>query len=257
MRDILRVNMTDLSTSWEPLPEAWAAVRRSRADRRDRLQRGPGRRRSARSGQRARVRSRHVRRHDRTQRRPSVRGRQEPADRRHQGVELRRPGSRTRSPASASPRSSSPASPPIPSARYVLTIEADRSVKLERVDAWAGLGNYEIADAIKATRPEDDRYATITNGPAGEALAQGRRHRDLRPEGLPEPLRRSRWPRRRHGQQGPQGHRRLRQGREASSSTPTRTRSSPPRSGSPRRSRSTASPAPACRCTAPTCSPTS
>jgi len=60
--------------------------------------------------------------------------------------------------------------PADPSARYMLVIEADGSTKLERVDAWAGLGNYAVADAIKETRPADDRYATITNGPAGEML---------------------------------------------------------------------------------------
>ena len=58
--------------------------------------------------------------------------------------------------------------PADPAARYMLVIEADGSAKLERVDAWAGMGNYDLADAIKATRPADDRYATITNGPAGE-----------------------------------------------------------------------------------------
>jgi len=57
-----------------------------------------------------------------------------------------------------------------PSARYMLVIEADGSAKLERVDAWAGMGNYALADAIKATRPADDRYATITIGPAGEMM---------------------------------------------------------------------------------------
>jgi aldehyde:ferredoxin oxidoreductase len=57
-------------------------------------------------------------------------------------------------------------------ARYLLDIEADGSAKLERVDAWAGLGNYEVADEIKKMRPADDRYATITNGPAGEALSK-------------------------------------------------------------------------------------
>jgi len=55
-----------------------------------------------------------------------------------------------------------------PSARYMLVIEADKSAKLERVDAWAGMGNYALADAIKATRAADDHYATITTGPAGE-----------------------------------------------------------------------------------------
>lgn len=55
-------------------------------------------------------------------------------------------------------------------ARYLLVLEADGSSKLERVDEWAGLGNYATADAIKETRPADDKYATITNGPAGEML---------------------------------------------------------------------------------------
>ncbi len=59
--------------------------------------------------------------------------------------------------------------PADPDARYMLTIEADGSASLSRVDEWAGVQNYALADMIKATRPEDDRYSTITNGPAGEA----------------------------------------------------------------------------------------
>jgi aldehyde:ferredoxin oxidoreductase len=59
--------------------------------------------------------------------------------------------------------------PDDPAARYMLTIEADGSTKLDRVDKWAGVTNYALADAIKAMRPTDDRYSTITNGPAGEA----------------------------------------------------------------------------------------
>lgn len=55
------------------------------------------------------------------------------------------------------------------SALYMLTIEADGSASLSRVDEWAGEGNYAVAKAIKGMRPDDDRYATITNGPAGEA----------------------------------------------------------------------------------------
>ncbi|MCG2808273.1 MAG: aldehyde ferredoxin oxidoreductase, partial [Coriobacteriia bacterium] len=55
------------------------------------------------------------------------------------------------------------------SARYMLTIENDGSASLSRVDEWAGAGNYVVADAIKAMRPDGDRYSTITNGPAGEA----------------------------------------------------------------------------------------
>jgi len=59
--------------------------------------------------------------------------------------------------------------PADPLARFMLTIEADGSTKLSRVDEWTGMGNYEVADAIKAIRPADDHFATITNGPAGEA----------------------------------------------------------------------------------------
>lgn len=59
--------------------------------------------------------------------------------------------------------------PADPAARYMLTIEADGSASLSRVDEWAGAGNYVVADAIKALRPEGDRYSTITIGPAGEA----------------------------------------------------------------------------------------
>jgi aldehyde:ferredoxin oxidoreductase len=55
-------------------------------------------------------------------------------------------------------------------ARYMLTIENDGSAKLDRVDEWAGLGNYDTADKIKAMRPADDRFATMTNGPAGEQM---------------------------------------------------------------------------------------
>lgn len=55
------------------------------------------------------------------------------------------------------------------SARYMLTIEADGSVELSRVDDWKDAGNYEVAEAIKPLRPADDRYSTITIGPAGEA----------------------------------------------------------------------------------------
>jgi aldehyde:ferredoxin oxidoreductase len=51
---------------------------------------------------------------------------------------------------------------------YTLVIEADGSAKLERTDDWAMLGNYALADKIAATRPEGDRFATASIGPAGE-----------------------------------------------------------------------------------------
>jgi aldehyde:ferredoxin oxidoreductase len=59
--------------------------------------------------------------------------------------------------------------PADPNARYMLAIEADGAASFSRIDEWAGAGNYAVADAIKAMRPADDRYSTITNGPAGEA----------------------------------------------------------------------------------------
>jgi len=54
--------------------------------------------------------------------------------------------------------------------RYMLVVEADGVARLERVDAWAGMRNYELSDEIAKTRPDGDRYATMTIGPAGEML---------------------------------------------------------------------------------------
>ena len=62
--------------------------------------------------------------------------------------------------------------PADPDARYCLVIENDASAKLERVDEWAGLLNYDLAEKIAATRPEGDRYSTIQIGPAGEVGAK-------------------------------------------------------------------------------------
>jgi len=70
-------------------------------------------------------------------------------------------------------------------ARYVLVIEADRSARLQRVDDWAGLGNYEVADRIAALRPEGDKYATLSIGPAGEALAKASGIAISDPKGYP------------------------------------------------------------------------
>lgn len=53
---------------------------------------------------------------------------------------------------------------------YALVIEADGSVGFERRDEWKGLGNYALADKIAAARPEGDRFATATVGPAGDAM---------------------------------------------------------------------------------------
>ncbi len=70
-------------------------------------------------------------------------------------------------------------------ARYCLVIENDGSASLQRVDEWAGLGNYELADKIAATRPEGDRYATIQTGPAGEAGAKASGIAFSDPKGYP------------------------------------------------------------------------
>jgi aldehyde:ferredoxin oxidoreductase len=70
-------------------------------------------------------------------------------------------------------------------ARYVLVIEADRSALLQRVDAWAGLGNYEVAEQISAMRPEGDKYAMISIGPAGEAFAKASGIAVSDPKGYP------------------------------------------------------------------------
>jgi aldehyde:ferredoxin oxidoreductase len=70
-------------------------------------------------------------------------------------------------------------------ARYVLVIESDRSARLQRVDDWAGLGNYEVADQISAMRPEGDKYATISIGPAGEAFAKAAGIAVSDPKGYP------------------------------------------------------------------------
>ncbi len=53
-------------------------------------------------------------------------------------------------------------------ARYLIKIASDGSVSLERVDEWAGAGNYAVADGIKQKMGDVKRYATITIGPAGE-----------------------------------------------------------------------------------------
>jgi len=70
-------------------------------------------------------------------------------------------------------------------ARYLLVIENDRSARLERVDEWAGLGNYEVADKIAAMRPDDDRFATISIGVAGEGLAKAAGIAVSDPQGYP------------------------------------------------------------------------
>ncbi len=71
------------------------------------------------------------------------------------------------------------------SARYALVIEADRTARLERVDDWAGLGNYEVYDKLAAMRPDGDRFATISIGPAGEVGARASGIAVSDPKGYP------------------------------------------------------------------------
>ncbi len=75
--------------------------------------------------------------------------------------------------------------PADPSTRYALVVEADRTGKLVRVDDWAGLGNYEVADKLAEMRPEGDKYASITLGPAGEAFAKAAGIAVTDPKGYP------------------------------------------------------------------------
>ena len=70
-------------------------------------------------------------------------------------------------------------------ARYLLVIESDLTVSLQRVDEWAGLGNYEVADRIAEMRPEGDKYATLSIGPAGEAVAKASGIAVSDPKGYP------------------------------------------------------------------------
>jgi aldehyde:ferredoxin oxidoreductase len=68
---------------------------------------------------------------------------------------------------------------------WSLVIEADGSARLESADDWAGLGNYELGDRIKATRPDGDRFATATIGPAGEKMLASASIAVTDPKGIP------------------------------------------------------------------------
>ncbi len=68
---------------------------------------------------------------------------------------------------------------------YSLVLEADGSAKLERSDAWKGLNNYDLAEKIKATRPDGDRFATASVGQAGEALLSSASIAVTDPKGIP------------------------------------------------------------------------
>ncbi len=213
MRDILRVNMTDLSTSWEPLPEGWALYGgRALTDAivynevpADSDPLGPANALG--------VLARHARRDDGPQRRSSVRRRQEPAHRRHQGVELGRPG-----------RALAGSSRHRGRRRHRQARRCERPLRAH--DRGRPHRQARARRRVGRSGQLRDRRRHRRDPPRGRPLRdrhersrrrgarQGLRHRHLRPQGLPEPLRRSRWPGRRDGQQGPQGHHRLRQGRK-------------------------------------------
>jgi len=184
MRDILRVNMTDLSTSWEPLPEAWSLyggraltdaiiLKEVPADS-DPL--GPANALVFAPGMLGGTTAPNGGRLSVGAKSPLTMGIKESNSGGQLAHSLARLG------IAAIVVTGKPADP---AALYSITVEADRSVKIDRVDAWAGLGNYEVTDAIKATRPEDDRYATATNGPAGEALARAAGIAISDPKGYP------------------------------------------------------------------------
>ncbi|NTU72422.1 MAG: aldehyde ferredoxin oxidoreductase [Coriobacteriia bacterium] len=184
MRDILRVNMTDLSTTWEPVPDAWklyggraltdAIIYNDVPADADPLGSAnvlvfaPGMfgGTTAPNGGRLSVGAKS----------PLTGGIKESNSGGQLAHTLARLG------IGAIAISGIPADP---AARYALTIEADRSVSLTRVDEWAGLGNYETAAAIAATRPAEDRFATATNGPAGEAMARAAGIAISDPKGYP------------------------------------------------------------------------
>jgi len=184
MRNLLRVNMTDLSVTAEPVPEAWAryggraltdaiVYREVPADT-DPL--GPGNKlvfaagtlggTSAPNGGRLSVGAKS----------PLTGGIKESNSGGSAAYALARVGlSAVVVEGAAADKN----------ARYLLVIESDRSAHLQRVDDWAGLGNYEVADKIAALRPEGDKYATISIGPAGEALARASGIAVSDPKGYP------------------------------------------------------------------------
>ncbi|MDI6901360.1 MAG: aldehyde ferredoxin oxidoreductase C-terminal domain-containing protein [Anaerosomatales bacterium] len=68
---------------------------------------------------------------------------------------------------------------------YMLVIESGGEARLERVDDWKGLTNYALSDRIAEMRADDDRYATITIGPAGEMGARAAAIAVSDPKGYP------------------------------------------------------------------------
>ena len=184
MREILRVNMTDLSTSWEPVPERWRLYGgRALTDAiiydevpADADPLGPSNVLVFAPGMLGGTTAPNGGRLSVGAKSPLTGGIKES----NSGGQAAHSLARLEIAAVAVT-----GIPADPSARYCLVIEPDRTASLVRVDEWAGLGNYETVDAIAATRPEGDRYATITNGPAGEALARAAGIAISDPKGYP------------------------------------------------------------------------
>jgi aldehyde:ferredoxin oxidoreductase len=184
MRDLLRVDMTDLSTTFEPLPDGWskyggraltdAIIYAEVPAETDPL--GPGNKlvfapgllggTTAPNGGRLSVGAKS----------PLTGGIKESNAGGQVAHAMARLG------IAAIVVSGMPADP---AARYLLVVEPDRSVSLQRVDAWSGLGNYEVADNIAKTRDAEDRFATMSIGPAGEVLAKAAGIAVSDPKGYP------------------------------------------------------------------------
>jgi aldehyde:ferredoxin oxidoreductase len=68
---------------------------------------------------------------------------------------------------------------------YALVIEADGSARLDRVDDWEMLGVYDTAEKVAATRPAGDRFSSAVIGPAGEKQLAAASIAVTDPDGLP------------------------------------------------------------------------
>jgi len=184
MRNLLRVNMTDLSVTAEPVPEAWAKYGgRALTDAivyhevpADTDPLGPGNKLVFAPGTLGGTTAPNGGRLSVGAKSPLTGGIKESNSGGQAAYALARVGF------SAVVVEGVPADK---NARYVLVIESDRSARLQRVDDWAGLGNYEVADQISAMRPEGDKYATISIGPAGEAFAKAAGIAVSDPKGYP------------------------------------------------------------------------
>src|SRR5450756_1446651 len=147
MRNLLRVNMTDLSVTAEPVPEAWAKYGgRALTDAivyhevpADTGPLGPGNKLVFAPGTLGGATAPNGGRLSVGAKSPLTGGIKESNSGGQAAYALARVGF------AAVAVEGVPADK---NARYVLVIESDRSARLQRVDDWAGLGNYEVADQI-------------------------------------------------------------------------------------------------------------